>query len=381
LMEPQDKNWVFALDMPAKFPQTLSQNANYQLLSAYNHNKRTEYPLTSYPQYNTGSITKTKYRDARQLPTTPSYRIKRLVQQLQGFDSTPEIFIKQLLDHFRQQNFHYTLTPPLMEKNPIETFLFETRYGFCSHYASAFVYLMRVANIPARVVTGYQGGELNAVGNFLEIRQAQAHAWAEVWLDKQGWVRIDPTAAIAPERIERNIDINSLTPNGLINYTAPSAGIQATFNWLKQARHLWSNVDYNWQRWVINYSSANQSTFLSLFGITDFKAMVYWMGTIIAIITAILSCFLLYQKPKQLDHTLRAYSQFLKKLARIGLTKNTGEGARDFAERIKPKLPQYADSIEDVTAAFISQHYGSKPSKEGLKHLLKLVTAFKRLSL
>ena len=189
----------------------------------------------------------------------------------------PTYFIKQLLNHFRKENFHYTLTPPLMEENPIETFLFETRYGFCSHYAAAFVYLMRVAHIPARVVTGYQGGELNKVGNFLEIRQANAHAWAEVWLEHKGWVRFDPTAAIAPERIEQNINIDQLVPGGTISYIPASAAAQEAFDWLKQTRQLWSNVDYQWQRWVINYDNNNQSSFLSSLGIADIKAMIYWM--------------------------------------------------------------------------------------------------------
>ncbi|HEY5141585.1 MAG TPA: DUF3488 and transglutaminase-like domain-containing protein, partial [Methylococcales bacterium] len=157
LMEPQDKNWVFALDMPAEFSLSLSRNANYQLIASENPDKRAEYKITSYPNYNTGYITRTEFKDTTQLPGEPSAKIKQLVKQLQGFDRTPEHFINRLLNHFRIENFHYTLTPPLMEAYPIETFLFETRYGFCSHYAAAFVYLMRVAHIPDRVVTGYQG--------------------------------------------------------------------------------------------------------------------------------------------------------------------------------------------------------------------------------
>jgi protein-glutamine gamma-glutamyltransferase len=377
LMEPQEKNWVFALDMPADYPNPLRQNANYQLITSEDHDKRTEYKLTSYPTYNTGYITKTEYKDARQLPGTPSDNIKQLVAQLHGYDSVPDVFINKLLNHFRQEDFHYTLTPPLMEDNPIETFLFETRYGFCSHYASAFVYLMRVANIPARVVTGYQGGEFNEVGNFLEIKQADAHAWAEVWLDKRGWVRVDPTAAIAPERIEKNIDIARLVPGGLISYAAPSEGTQAAFNMLKQARQLWSNIDYNWQRWVINYNNANQASFLSSFGIADFKTMIYWMMAFVTIITALLSLFLLYQRPKPTDRTLIVYNRFLKKIAKAGLSKNTGEGARDFAERIKPKLPEQAKSIEEITTAFIEHRYGSKPTEDGFRQLERLIGLFK----
>lgn len=377
LMEPQDKNWVFALELPAALPKTLRQNAVLQLLSVDALNQRTEYSLSSYAQYNTGASTPQEIQQAKQLPAMPSYKMKQLVRQLGGFDSTPEVFIGQLLTHFRQQDFHYTLTPPLMENNPVETFLFETRYGFCSHYASAFVTLMRVANIPARVVTGYQGGELNAVGDFLEIKQAQAHAWAEVWLDKQGWIRVDPTAAIAPERIEKNIDINQLLPGGAIHYVAPSSEAQAAFNWLQKTRQLWGNVDYSWQRWVINYNNANQSHFLSSFGIEDFKDMVYWMGAIIAVIVATLSGFLLYQKPTTVDHTLIVYKRFLKKLAKAGFNQGVGEGARDFAERIKPKLPTHAPSIEEITEAYLQQRYGVKASAVGLQHLKTLVNHFK----
>ncbi|NOU21509.1 MAG: DUF3488 domain-containing transglutaminase family protein [Methyloglobulus sp.] len=376
LMEPQEKDWVFALDMPAEFPKPLGQNANYQLLTSDGLDKRSEFKLTSYPTYNTGYITKTEYQQARQLPGTPSEKIKQLVAQLHGFDSAPDVFINQLLNHFRKEDFHYTLTPPLMEDNPIETFLFETRYGFCSHYASTFVYLMRVANIPARVVTGYQGGEFNEVGNFLEIKQADAHAWAEVWLDKHGWVRFDPTAAIAPERIEKNIDISRLVPGGLISYAIPRAGSQAAFNLLKQARQFWSNIDYNWQHWVINYNNS-QASFLSSFGIADFKTMVYWMMGIVSIITAILSLFLLYRRPKPTDPVLIVYSQFLKKIAKVGFTKNLGEGAKAFAERIKPHLPEQVDRIEEITTAFIDQRYGNKSSEDGFKRLSRLVNLFK----
>ncbi len=376
LMEAQEKDWIFALDLPSEYAQPLEQNANYQITTSGDLRKRSEFKLTSYPTYNTGYLTKTEYRDARQLPAEPSDNIKKLVAQLHGLDSPPDVFINQLLNHFRKEDFHYTLTPPLMEDNPIETFLFETRHGFCSHYASAFVYLMRVAGIPARVVTGYQGGTYNEVGNFLEIKQADAHAWTEVWLENKGWVRFDPTAAIAPERVEKNIDINRLVPGGVISYAAPESGL-AALNLLKKAAKLWGQIDYNWQRWVINYNNANQSNFLSSFGISDFKTMVYWMMGIVAAITAILSLFLLRQKSQATDPVLIAYNRFLKKLAKKGFSKNPGEGARDFAERIKPQLPGQAASIEQITAAFISQRYGSKASDEGLRLLVDLVTMFK----
>ena len=373
LMEAQDKNWVFALDMPQAFSSPLTMNAGYQLITLDNPDKRTEYKVTSYPDYNTGPINRSEYRAATQLPGEASANIKQLVSRLHGFDSAPDNFIKQLLTHFRVEDFHYTLTPPVLGEHPIEDFLFKTRYGFCSHYASAFVYLMRVAHIPARVVTGYQGGELNKVGGFLEIRQADAHAWAEVWLENRGWVRVDPTAAIAPDRIEREITLDRQMAYGISaanNYTP-------AYTWLKQARQLWGSVDYKWQHWVINYDNKNQSRFLSSFGINDLKTTVYWMIGIIGAISAVLCGFLLYQKPKNTDHVLLSYNRFCKKLAKHGLFRGTGEGVKDFAERVKIKLPEQAESIDRITAVFIKLRYGQAATQEDLQRLKTLVALFR----
>ncbi len=377
LMEPQAKKWVFALDMPADYSLPLNRNANYQLITSENPDKRVEYKITSYTEYNTGAITQTEYKESTQLPGEASGKIKQLVNQLHGFDSTPEQFIKYLLNHFRKENFHYTLTPPLMEAYPIESFLFKTRYGFCSHYAAAFVYLMRAANIPARVVTGYQGGELNKIGGFLEIRQADAHAWAEVWLKNRGWTRFDPTAAVAPERIEQNINIKQLMSGGIFSFAPASAAAQEVFNWLKQARQLWSNVDYNWQRWVINYDNRNQSRFLSSLGISNIKVMIYWMVGIIVLTTAILSWFLLHQKQKNTDQALRIYKRFCKKLAKRGLLRGTGEGVKDFADRVKIKFPEHSVDIDQITEVFIKLRYGKNATSDDLKILNKRVALFR----
>ncbi|TAK60672.1 DUF3488 and transglutaminase-like domain-containing protein [Methylobacter sp.] len=372
LMEPQDKNWVFALDMPQEFSSPLTLNADYQLTTSGRPDKRAEYKVTSYTNYKTGLINPSEYKAATQLPGEPSDKIKQLVSQLHGFDSPPDNFINQLLNHFRTEDFHYTLTPPLMEENPIESFLFKTHYGFCSHYASAFVYLMRTAHIPARVVTGYQGGEMNKVGDFLEIRQADAHAWAEVWLENQGWVRVDPTAAIAQERIEQEISANRQTAY----YGIPTANIPA-YNWLRKTRQLWSSVDYNWHRWVINYDNKSQSNFLSSFGINDIKSMIYGMIAFIAPIIAALCWFMLYQKPKTADKVLLIYNRFCKKLAKHGLLRGAGEGVKDFGERVKIKLPEQTANIDQITALFIKLRYGRVAAEEDFRQLKTLVGSFR----
>ena len=244
-----------------------------------------------------------------------------------------------------------------MEDKPIETFLFVTRYGFCSHYAAAFVYLMRVAHIPARVVTGYQGGEVNPVGNFLEVRQADAHAWAEVWLTNKGWVRVDPTAAIAPERIEKNVNLDALEMGREIRFSALTEQNSAVYHWLKQANQLWHLVDYQWQRWVINYNTVNQLKFLSSLGIANLQAMLSWLVGIIGVLTAILAGLLLHQKNRAIDQTLRSYQQFCQKLAKQGVVRADHEGAKDFAERAITQLPEHATAIAQITERFIALRY------------------------
>lgn len=376
LMEPQSQPWVFALDMPENFPKPLQQTVYFQLTSTENPVQRAEYKLSSYPRYNTGFITRSEFQDSVQLPESPSAEIKQLVGQLKGFDNAPEVFIKQVLNHFRQENFRYTLTPPLMEEHPIESFLFTNKAGFCSHYAAAFVYLMRVAEIPARVVTGYQGGELNKVGDFLEIRQADAHAWAEVWLEHKGWVRVDPTAAIAPERVDRTVNFAEFVPGGLIRFTDSAAAGQAS-GWISQARQIWGVMDYNWQHFVIHYDTKNQSNLLTALGIADIKTLAYSLMAIIAVITSLLSWFLLYHKPQQIDPSVQIYLRFCKKLAKKGLVRDSGEGARDFAERAKISLPGQAAQIGHITDLFIKLHYGKQAGPLDVKIFKRWVAAFK----
>lgn len=379
MMEPQDKNWVFALDLPTEYPTSLKRNGLYQLINNDNPDERAEYKISSYPQYNTGYITKMEFWDNLQLPEEPSEKTTQLVKQLHGFNQPTIVFIQSVLNHFKTENFYYTLMPPLMEENPIETFLFETRQGFCSHYATAFVYLMRVANIPARVVGGYQGGEMNKTGNFLEIRQANAHAWVEVWLKNKGWTRFDPTAAIAPERVEQDVNIDLQIATGTINFTPTLINAENALSWIKQARQLWGNVDYNWQRWVINYTSANQSKFLSSLGINNIKSMAYWLVISISVITIFLAWNILKNSTFKIDKELKLYQLFCKKLARAGLHKNRGETAQSFSRTIQNQRPDLAQKVKKITSLFIKIRYQKNVSDQDHLLLKTLVLNFKPL--
>ncbi len=361
LQEPQSRNWVYALDMPARFDASLQRNGNYQLISHTKPGEAAEYALTSYLQYNTGYLTKTEYRDNRQLPGQPSARIVDLVKQLQGFEGKPERYIEQLLAYFRQQQFTYTLQPPLMEQNPIETFLFEARSGFCNHYATAFVYLMRVADIPARVVTGYQGGEFNTVGRFLEIRQANAHAWAEVWLEGRGWVRVDPTTAIMPERIELDINVQRQIETGALSFTPGDIDQQDNFFGFKQAVQLWNSLDYQWQRWIVSYGGENQLSLLSALGIDSLIESMFWLPASIGLALIILSMYLFRYRHQPEDPAVLLYRQFCKKMAKAGVAIRLGEGANDFAVRAKTQKPEIAGDIDEITRIFVTAALSAVP--------------------
>ncbi|MDD5411227.1 MAG: DUF3488 and transglutaminase-like domain-containing protein [Methylobacter sp.] len=373
LLEPQSRNWVYALDMPAQFDASLQRNSNYQLTSQTKPGEAAEFSVVSYPQYNTGYITKTEYRENLQLPGAPSERVVDLVKQLHGFEDKPELFIKQLLEFFRRHHFSYSLQPPLIENSPVETFLFETRSGFCELYATSFVYLMRVAEIPARVVGGYQGGEFNVLGQFLEVRQTNAHAWAEVWLEGKGWVRVDPTTAIAPDRVEQGINVERQAETGAVGLTPTDVNQRGNPFGLKQAAQLWNNVDYHWQRWIVRYGGEHQSLLLSTFGIGSLIEIVFWVVASMGLAMLLLGCFLLKTRRKPEDPSLVLYRQFCQKMAKAGLVIRLGEGANDFAVRAKEEKPEIGGLIDEITRIFVRLRYQSYPSEHDLKLLKKRI--------
>ena len=379
LLEPQSKPWVFALDMPASLAPNLVMNADYQLITTVNPEQRAEYALRSYPHYNTGVLPPIEAQENLALPQTISPEIKNLVGELAGFTQPPAVFIQAVLRYFREQPFYYTLSPPLMVEHPIDTFLFQTRTGFCSHYATAFVYLLRVAKIPARVVSGYQGGKLNAIGEFLEIRQADAHAWAEVWLAGQGWVRFDPTAAVAPERIQQGVNIDMQLASGTVNFSLFDAAAQhgVLAQWYQTLRQGWQNVDYSWQRWVINYNTANQASFLQGLGMQDMATALRWLLISIALCTFSIFVFLMRRPVRVPDRALRHYQRFLRQLARHNLVCATGETASAFAQRVGEQLPACRADVEQITQLYLQCRYGKQVEVAQLQTLAKLAAGFK----
>ncbi|MCF6203934.1 MAG: DUF3488 and transglutaminase-like domain-containing protein [Methylococcaceae bacterium] len=375
MMEPQDGHWIFTLDMPTVYPQKLIKNGLFQLLNPTKPKKRKQYEITSFLKFNTGKLTDTEYSDNTQLPAQPMPEVTQLVNELKGDNDSAQFLISAIFHHFKNNDFSYTLNPPVMEINPIETFLFKARSGFCGHYATAFVYLLRVANIPARVVSGYQGGSINKVGNFLEIKQSDAHAWAEVWLENKGWVRFDPTSAVAPDQFsEQNLE--SSTAEKQKNFEIIEN--KNLFNrWVTRAGDVWSNMDYEWQQWIIHYRGEKQSKFLSSWGITGIKSMFYWLTVLVFFMLGLFTWVILRNQKTNIDKVLMTYQRFCDSLAKVGVIKRKAETAHDFALRAKQLRPDLANNISLITWSYINLQYKKDSGIDDFKAFKKQVNSFK----
>ena len=196
--EATGRRWLVAMDVPATVPAEATARPGFILEAKQPVQKRFQYAMRSYPAHSAEPLTPAARAFHLRTPQPMSWRVQALVSAWQR-EADP---VRAVLRYFHEQDFGYTLTPPLLRGNFLDEFLFESRRGYCEHYAAAFALLMRHLGFPSRLVVGYQGGEWNSAGGYLVVRQADAHAWTEVWLEDRGWTRVDPTAAVAPERIE-----------------------------------------------------------------------------------------------------------------------------------------------------------------------------------
>jgi hypothetical protein len=273
--------------------------------------------------------------------------------------SDPAAIITDALAYFREQPFVYTLTPPLLGEDPMDEFLFSTRRGFCEHFASAFVVLMRAAGVPARVVTGYMGGEMNALGSYLLVRQSDAHAWAEVWLSGRGWVRVDPTAAVAPTRIEAGIEQALSNLNELPLLIRPDA------QFLRNAALLWDSLNNRWNNWVLGYGPEIQKRLFGGMGFGKYTAAKAAAALVlgIACLLALISVAPLL-KTRERNAALKAYAIFCRKLAIAGLPRRPHEGPLDYARRARDVFPAHAAQIDLITRLFVDLVYAGSPQRK-----------------
>ena len=379
-LEPHNKTWLFMLDMPDKISEQASLTHDFQVLSKKPVNSRLRYEARSHLGFHANlREANLQIQRALQLPPSLNPQAMQLAGTLRAEAENDAAVVRNTLSYFNKQGFQYTLEPPLLGVNGIDDFLFNTKKGFCEHYASAFVFLMRAAHIPARVVTGYQGGEFNYLGNYYIVRQSDAHAWAEVWLSGQGWVRIDPTAVIAPARVQTNMAA-AMPASEVAALPFVTRVFKDPPAWLMNLRLNWDMLAFRWNQWVLGYDTERQFAFLTSLGMKaiTWQNMAIIMTTGIWLVIGIFSLFMLrHLFSRQPDKVQAAWLKLCRKLAKAGLPRAAYEGAQDYAERVAAARPEIADSIFDLAARYSALRYGAIQDEQAQHEFLRHAAALK----
>ena len=362
-MEPHDRRWVFALDLPLVAPPGTALTESYQVFADRPIHSRKRFLLASYLDYATPSLPDRDWYQSLQLPARVGRRTSELADRWLRSSSRPEDVLNRAIEYFREQPFVYTLTPPLLGSDPVEEFLFQSRAGFCEHFSSAFTVLMRLAGIPSRVVTGYQGGERNPVGDYVIVRQSDAHAWSEVWLEGKGWTRVDPTAAVAPERIQLRIDPTFVERGAPVRFSFGEADALGAL--LRQFRYGWDAVNNGWNQWVLGYSQKRQEVFLAGLGLhgLDWRGFALLLVGVLGGALGVTALLVLGRRNRNGDPISRGYERFCRKLAAKGLARSAQEGPVDFSRRVARERPELSGAVGRITALYVELRYGRANSR------------------
>ena len=373
LMEAHGQRWLPGLDAVLATDADASLGRAQTLLAPATVKRRQQYTVESAPTHSNRELSAADRALALALPRTAHPKARALAERWRAEASSEQRVVDAALALFAAAPFAYTLTPPALPGDPIDEFLFQTHQGFCEHYAAAFVVLMRAAGIPARVVTGYQGGELNPVGNYLLIRQSDAHAWAEVYLADRGWIRIDPVGAVAPERVSLGIN-QALASQPALGVLDRNGGVFQV--WLG-VRQLWDAVNYQWGQWVTGYNAARQRSLLEAIGMDEFSAqrLVVWLGVTMGVLVSVLAAFLLRNPPPRLAPVQALWLRFCARLARAGLTRRQAEGPLEFAARVGALRFDLARDVTEIAQLYTALRYGE--SAYGFALFKRKVNAFR----
>ena len=375
-MEPTAQQMLFALDLPESWtPGIATQYWDFSLRTRRPINSVIRYEVRSYPAFQAGAALDTALGHSNlQLPAERNPRSLELARRMRAEAGSDAAFIRAVLDMFREQEFRYTLTPPGLARDSVDDFLFNTREGFCGHFASAFTTMMRAAGIPARVVAGYQGGDWNPIGGYLIVRQSHAHAWSEVWLPERGWTRVDPTAAVAPERVERGFQAAFSESQALVEALAGDSGL------LWQAGMAWDNLNAEWNDWVVQFDRAAQDRILGHLGFEDpdWRAFATTLAVGLAAAVGLLGLWLALElRPRRPDPVVAAYRRFEQRLARRGIERAASEAPRDFAARVRRLRPELGMPALSITEAYLRLRYGPAPAAGDLQLLQGMVARFR----
>ncbi|WP_020652525.1 transglutaminase TgpA family protein [Massilia niastensis] len=354
-LEPSQGRWIFMLEMPGRLPdvpgRAVRVSPQFELTSATPLAERVRYRARAHLDYalQRGAT----LDDAGRWLLLPYGFNPRALQAGMALraEGEPARRVDAVLRLFREQPFAYTLEPPLLGRHTVDEFLYRTRSGFCEHYSGAFVFLMRAAGVPARVVTGYQGGELNPIDGYMTVRQSDAHAWAEVWLAGRGWVRVDPTAAVAPERVQRGLRaaVEMPAPFGIDAFRGLDAGGTA---WFGQLRNAFAAVNNGWNQWVLNYSPERQRNVMHSIQ----SSLLNWrfVAVLMACCLMLLLAGILFRR-KEINPIDALYWSLCRRLGQLGLARAVDEGPSAYAARVAASS-RLAPQSREAAAEFLRRY-------------------------
>lgn len=379
IQEPTGQNWLFTLRDGGSMEPGIGLTSSGVLVDrrpVFQRKRYRGYGIDGqYARHQLGYVQR---RLNLQLPDDGNPRTRAWAQQLWQQNPTADVFVQALLDHFAA-SFTYTLKPPVLGDDDIDEFLFDTQRGFCAHFAGAFVYAARLVGIPARVVTGYQGGEWNNAENYLTVRQYDAHGWAEIWLDGVGWVRVDPTAAVAPSRIELGLEQALAGEGSFMENSLIKPGQILSMPWLNQLRLKLESVNYLWHRWVLSYDGERQKSMLrSIFNRTDYLYFIWWIiGAVIAVFVVIAALMLAKGPARSRSAERRGWDMLLADCEKAGIAVAASESPLSVLQRLQRQYPSARPALLQL-ATLMEQRLYAAPSQADAVSTKAVLAAIKQ---
>jgi protein-glutamine gamma-glutamyltransferase len=367
-LEPTRSRYLPVLDFPVAAPEHASLLDNLQVLHRQPVDHRLQYSASARLEAPTAwPLSAQERARALALPpgAAPRARVQAGLWRTTHGNDDPAI-VQQALELFAQAPFRYTLRPPPLRGDRVDEFLFETRAGYCEHYASTLAVLMRAAGIPARVITGYQGGQWMETGGYLRLRHADAHAWTEIWLEDRGWVRVDPTAAIAPERIE----------TGLGGYFGEDADAPAFLRrsglpWTVRLRLQisdWNDLlTFRWESLVLAFDPERQRELFARFGLdaTDWRSVLIALGVSLSGLGLAAGLIALLRRPRdRREPAQRALDRLSRRLQRWSLAREPHETVAAYARRVGGSRPELARPLAEFAEAYTQLRYAELGERE-----------------
>ncbi|MCG3881932.1 DUF3488 and transglutaminase-like domain-containing protein [Psychrobacter sp. Ps3] len=365
-LEPTQQQWLFGLDYPLPQNKDTRLTSDFTLIKEEPVSEQLRYEVLRYAPMQIDPILDDVSRAANlTLPSAGNLQTQNLAKQLFAQSgSDPERYIQAIQRWINQTEFRYTLSPPPLDEDRIDSFLFETKAGFCEHYSSSFTFMMRAVSIPARVVAGYQGGEMSRGGNVWEVRQMDAHAWSEVWLEGQGWVRVDPTAFVASERVEQGMD--ALTQSRGASLFGEGAAAQVSYQqyqMLQALRRLSDQASYYWQKDVVGYDQDKQAgSLLKWFNIRSISEQIAWLAASAITVISLLVFMIWYRRRKQWHPADRPLIKLSSKVAKNdrALSRHDNEGALAWLKRLENSQAHglNGEGLQEVSRHYRQLRYG-----------------------